>query len=90
MAFRNVTLLYNNIPLLHLLPLALLVSRLTPQPNTHKRHPPGNCNPYTCDPDPAGADLPAAWPFVVSKVSDRHFSLYIHVGEKWSLVVDAE
>ena len=78
------------IPLLHFLSLALLVSRLAPQPDTHKSHPPGNCNPYTSNPDPTSTDLPAAWPFVVSEMSDRYFPLYIHVGKEWSLIIDAE
>ena len=88
--FSYFTMLIFNTPLLHFLPLALLVSRLTPQPNTHKGHPPGNCNPYTSNPDPASTDLPAAWPFVVSKMSDRYFPLDIHVGKERPLVVDAK
>ena len=75
---------------MHFLPLALLVGRLAPQPDTHKSHPTGNCNPYTCNPDPTSTDLPATWPFVVSEMSDRYFPLYVHVGEEWSLVIDAE
>lgn len=77
-------------PLLHFLSLALLISRLAPQPNAYKRHPPRNRNPYTSDPDPASTDLPAAWPFVVSKMSDRDFPLDIYVGEERSLVVDTK
>ena len=77
-------------PLLHFLSLALLVSRLAPQPNTHKRHPPDYRDPDPSNPDPASTDLPAAWPFVVGKMSDRYFPLDIHVGEERSLVVDAE
>ena len=76
--------------LLHFLPLALLVGRLTPQPNTHECHPAGNCNPYTSNPDPTSTNLPAAWPLIVGKMSDRHFPLHIHVGEEGPLVIDAE
>ena len=76
--------------LLHFLSFALLVGRLAPQPDTHKSHPPRDCNPNTGNPDPTCTDLPAAWPFVVSEMSHRYFPLYIHVGEKRSLIVDAE
>ena len=75
---------------MHLLSLALLVGRLAPQPNAYKSHPPGDRDPHTSNPDPTGTDLPAPWPFVVSEMPDRYFSLYIHVGEEWSLIVDAE
>ena len=89
MTFYNPTV-YPKTYLLHFLPLALLVGRLTPQPNTHKSHPPGDCNPYTGNPDPSSTDLPAAWPFVVSEMPDCYFSFYVHVGEERSLVIDAE
>ena len=87
--FRNPTA-YNKTCLLHFLSLALLVSWLAPQPDTYKSHPPGNRNPHTSNPDPTCTDLPAARPFVVSKMSDRYFPLYVHVGKEWSLIVDAE
>ena len=76
--------------LLHFLTLAFLVSRLTPQPYTHKSHPPGNRDPYTSNPYPTSTDLPAPWPFVMSKMSNRYFPLYVHIGKEWSLVIDSE
>ena len=75
---------------MHFLSLALLVGRLAPQPDTHESHPTGNCNPYTSNPDPTSTNLPAAWPFIVSEMSDSHFPLYIHIGEEWPLVIDAK
>ena len=89
LGFHNPTV-YDKRYLLHFLPLALLVGRFAPQPDAHKSHPPGDCNPYTCDPDPTSTDLPAAWPFVVSEMPDRHFPLYVHVSEERSFVIDAE
>ena len=82
--------MYPKTYLLHFLPLALLVGRLTPQPHTHKSHPPGNRDPYTGNPDPSSTDLPAAWPFIMSEMPDRYFPFYVHIGEERSLVVDAE
>lgn len=87
---HNTNTLLNHTSLLHFLPLALLISRLTPQPDTHKRHPPGNRNPYTSNPHPPSTNLPAARPFIVSEMPNRHFSLYINIGQKRSLVIDAE
>lgn len=76
--------------LLHFLPFTLLIGRFTPQPNPHKGHPRYDCNPNASNPHPTGTDLPTAWILVMCKMSYCHFSLDIHIGEEWSLVVDAE
>ena len=88
--YTNNATFFRRTSLLHFLPLALLVSRLAPQPNTHKSYPSGNCNPHARNPDPTCTNLPTAWPFVVSEMSDRHFPFDIHVGQERSLVIDAE
>jgi len=76
--------------LLRLLPLRLLISRLTPQPNPHKAHPPNNGHPNARNPRPTCTDLPTARPFIVGKVPYSDLSLDVNVREERALVVDAE
>lgn len=75
--------------LLRLLPPVLL-GRFTPQPDRYERDPRRAGSPDAQNPNPSTTNCPTPRPFVVRKVSDRHFSLLINVGEERALIVHAE
>lgn len=64
---------------LHFLAFPLLIGRLTVKPNSYKCDPATDSHPDARYPYPTCADLPAAGPFIVSKVPDSHFPLDVDV-----------
>jgi len=67
-----------------------LIRRFTPQPQRDKSKPSRDRDPYTRYPDASPTDPPASRPLVMSEMSDCNRRLLVHVGQEWSLVVDAE
>ena len=78
------------ITLLQLFPFPLFIRRLTPEPNSHKRHPAHHCNPNSGDPYPSATDHPTSRPFVMGEMSNSHLFLHINICQKGTFVVDAE